>query len=131
MKMQIKTVQGFDDRNIFNLLAKHKDRLAKKFPIMFDWLKIKPPKQIVLRPFFREYAQSSGQLVWDPMKGFEVVINAEYCSHLPDKGIWVADHELAHIGTILKYNDWTHKQRFRDICKFVRGRNCRKCRYCF
>lgn len=73
---------------------------------------------------------SPGRLQWVPGKGFEVIINAVYCSVLPDQGRWVIDHELAHIATALKYDDRSHGKTFREVCKFIRGNKCLSCKYC-
>lgn len=67
--------------------------------------------------------KNGGRAIYNPFAGYIIAMNIPYCSDMHDKGLWVIDHECAHIASTIKHKDWRHGERFHWMYAACRKRN--------
>jgi hypothetical protein len=108
---------------LLNILELHRERILASMPIMAEEYRFRLPGRIVLRPLEIKgpYSVKAGRYYWEPGKGFSIALNLIYCALQKDKGLWVSDHEMAHIVSGIRFNAWTtHREPHSSIYNFCR-----------
>lgn len=116
-----------------HVLGLHRERLLEKMPMLAEKFDFKPPARIDLKPMNPRHhciITTAGRYWYVPGRGYSILINMPYCFVRRDKGLWVVDHEAAHIAAGIKFEEWGHGKYFKAICKFARGTRCKTCHYC-
>jgi hypothetical protein len=108
----------------WQLLEKYAERLQRVLPMVARLFGVRVPKGIILRPMYvkKDYYPYHGRAQYETGKGWQILMNIETCKHMKDKGMWVLDHEIAHVIDCLKHYNITHGKRFQrvyEICRVV------------
>ena len=69
------------------------------------------------------YSQYYARANWLPKTGYSISMNVELCIGQTNWGIWVLNHELAHLYEAWACNQWTHGKKFREILELIERRN--------
>lgn len=113
------------DRKAHKLLELHAERINVTMNRLAKAFKFRLPKDIILRPLYfkGDFAAAYGRAIYNPFAGYIIAMNIPYCSDMHDKGLWVIDHECAHIASAIKHKDWRHGERFHWMYAACRKRN--------
>lgn len=105
------------DREVETLFALYAERIMKTMRRQAEDMRFRLPGKISLRPFYfkGEISNIYGRARYEPYSGFSILISVPDCINLPDKGLWVVDHECAHIASAIKHKDWSHGEKFHEI----------------
>ncbi len=89
--------KGCEDSKI--LFAIHKERARKLFSSLPRLYGVRPPDELTLRPFYFKGQESriNGRALYINGRGYFILLSVPDCMAMPDKGLWVMDHEVAHI----------------------------------
>lgn len=103
-----------DDRRAYKLFRLHTKRVKTTMKRLSKTFRFRPPKQIILRPLYYKgnLGACYGRAIYDPFSGYSIAINITACQNMLDKGLWVVDHECAHIAANIKHKDFGHGERF-------------------
>lgn len=94
----------------------YEERIREVLPALARSMRFKLPPYIRLRPLYVKNGKSymNGWARWSNWEGYSIVMCVESCNQMEDYGIWVAEHEAAHIACIIKHSDWTHGRTFTE-----------------
>lgn len=129
MKTIVEAKGRWNDERVFRLLNRLKDRIEDRMHILSKTLSFVPPEKLTLRPLYYkgtlvDYLCSSspdaGRAMWHPKTGFAIALNIPICMERRDKGILIADHEISHIATVIKYKDWSEGNNFPAVYRMCR-----------
>lgn len=90
------------------------ERVLEVLPALSQKMDFKLPEKFILRPLATKGGKSkvNGRARFDGHEEYSIIMCLENSTIMNDYGVWVVDHECAHIACGIKYKNWSHDKVF-------------------
>jgi hypothetical protein len=112
------------DGVVHNWFYKCKGRINTTMEHLASRYEFQRPSELLLRPL---YCRTDGPYLYNgraqyrPWEGYSILLVPPALMDMHDRGMHIVDHEACHIAAAIKWDDWSHGKRFRDMLS-----SCRK-----